>query len=260
MNDMPIYDPHDRGPQRYGPRRLFKGGGSKSTTEPTIPNELKPAATALSQIATQVGNTPYQAYTGQGVAGLNTQQQQAIDMIQQRATNGSPVMDQANSTLTGFLQGGQTNPYLDQMVGNAQRSVVDAYNMTARPAQIAAQVGSGSFGNSGLQQMQAYQDGQLQNQLGQIATTMYGNAYNTDQANKLSALNLAPTYGNQAYTDAGQLLNAGTTAQNNQQDQLDFQYQQFQNQQDYPLKQLQALTGVLGQNMGQKTTTSGGGK
>lgn len=248
--------------RREGGRLVCGGGGgsSKSTTTPVVPDELKPAAQSLSKIATQVGNTPYQAYTGQGVAGLNGQQQQAISMIQDRAANGSPIMDQANSTLTSMLQGGQTNPYLDQMVGNAQKSVVDAYNMVSRPQQIAAGINSGSFGNSGLQQAQAYQDGQLQQQLGNLATTMYGNAYNTDQANKLSALGMAQSYGNQAYTDAGQLLNAGTTAQNNQQDQLDFQYQQFQNQQDYPLKQLQALTGVLGQNMGQKTTQSGGGK
>lgn len=235
------------------------GGGQTSTTTQTVPQELKGAATAYSNLATNLANTPYQAYTGQGVAGLNNYQQQAIDQIQNRASNGSPILDTANSTLTGLL-GDNTNPYLDQQVANAQKSVTDAYNNVQRPAQITAAVNSGSFGNSGLEQAQRYDDSQLQQNLGNIATSMYGNAYNTNQANKLSALGMAQSYGNQDYTDAGQLLNAGTTAYNNTQDQNDFQYQQYQNQQNYPLQQLSALSGVISGSAGQTTKTSGGGK
>jgi hypothetical protein len=221
------------------------GGGQTSSTQMTIPDELKGAATSLSKIATQVGNSPYQAYGGQGVADMNSTQQSAMDMIQQRAANGSPVMNQANDTLMKTLQGGQTNPYLDSMVQKAQDSVKSNFNTAA--------VNSGSFGNSGLQQQ--YGAG-----LSDVATQMYGNAYNTDRAAQMQGLGMAQSYGNQAYTDAGQLMNAGNQFQNNAQDKADFSYQQHQNQQNYPLQQLSALGGTL-QGMGGSTTTStGGGK
>lgn len=255
-----IYDPNDKGPQRFGPRRLFKGGGGQTTTQ-EIPDELKPLASAYASRAMEVGNTPFQAYGGQRFAGLNSTQNAGIDMISQRAQDGSPVMDQANSTLTDFLQGNKQNPYLDGMVSKAQGSVTDAYNQVARPQQTSAMVNSGSFGNSGLEQSQQFQDKQLQGQLGDIATSMYGNAYNTDRANQLSALSQAPTFGNQAYTDASQLLNAGGVQQQNQQNQADFNYQQFQDQQNQPYKNLQTLGAPFtGTSFGGTTTTSGGGK
>lgn len=221
------------------------GGGGTSTTMPVIPDELKPAAEALSRVATQVGNTPYQAYGGTGVVGMNDAQNQALGMVANRAMSGSPIMDQANSTLTSMLQGGQTNPYLDQMVQRAQDSVRS--NMTS------AMVGSGSFGNSGVQEAAG-------RAMGDVASQMYGNAYETNAARQMQALGMAPTFGNQAYTDAQQLLNAGSFAQNNAQDMADFNYQQYLNQQNYPLQQLSALSGTLQGQMGSTTTQTGGGK
>lgn len=227
--------------------RIYGGGGggpSTSTTTPTIPDELKPAATALSNVATNVGNNPYQAYTGQGVAGLNGYQGQALNQIAGQAQNNA-IQQRSESALSSML-GDQTNPYLDGLVQKAQDSVKSNMNT--------AMANSGSFGNSGVQQATAQG-------LGDVATQMYGNAYNTNQANRLQALQLQSGVQNSAYTNANQLLNAGNMVQNNAQDKLDFDYQQYLNRQDYPLKQMQALTGVLGQNMGSTTATNqSGGK
>lgn len=230
--------------------RIYGGGGggggtSTSSTQATIPNELKGAATALSNVATRVGNTPYQAYTGQGVADMNWYQNVALNQIAGQSQNNA-IQQQSESALSSMLSD-QTNPYLDGLVQKAQDSVKSNFNTN--------QVNSGSFGNSGVQQT-------LAQGLGDVASQMYGNAYNTNQANRLQAIGQSAGVQNAAYTNANQLLNAGNMVQNNAQDQLDFNYQQYLNQQDYPLKQMQALTGVLGQNMGSTTTTtqSGGGK
>ncbi len=56
-----------------------------------------------------------------------------------------------------------TNPYLDQMVQRAQDSVKSNINTAA--------INSGSFGNSGVQEM-------MQRGLGDVATQMYGQDYN----------------------------------------------------------------------------------
>lgn len=259
--EFSVYDQHDKGPVKFGPRRLYKGGGGgTSVTTPTIPDELKPLANQYTATALKYANTPFQAYGGQRYADLNNTQNNALQMIQNRAMNGSATMNNAEGALNQFIRGVNTNPYLDQMVNKAQQSVANNYNLMTKPAMESAMVNSGSFGNSGLQQMQANEQKQAAQQMSDIATQMYGGAYNTDQANRMQAINMAPTYGNAAYTDAGQLLQAGNTQQNNAQNNLDFAYQQFQNQQDYPIKQLGAMSGVIGQNMGQTTTQSGGGK
>ena len=244
-------------------RAMGGGGGGSSTSSSQIvyPDELKPLLRNVANLSTQMANQNWQAYGGQRYADLNDTQQQALQMVQDRAANGSALMDTANQSLTGMLQGGQTNPYLDDMVSRAQQSMVDSYNLTTAPQQANAQAMSGSFGNSGLQQMQLAQQNQLQQNLGGVATQMYGDAYKTNQANQLAALGMAQSYGNQAYADADKLLSAGDTLQNQQQNNLDFAYEQYLNRQDDPYKRLQAMTGVLNNSAGSTTTTNqSGGK
>ena len=264
-HDISIYDPNDKGPQRFGQRKLFKGGGGggTSTTTQNIPEELKPLATAYADKAIGISGQGYTPYGGQRYADLNATQGAGIGMIANRALNGSPVMNTANETLINTLQGGNTNPYLDAMVGKAQQSVVDNYQRAVRPGQVTAQVGSGSFGNSGLAEQESWQQDNLQQNLGDIATSMYGNAYNTDRANQMQALGMAQSYGNQPYQDAQQLMNAGQLLQDQQQQNLDFNYQQFQERENLPYKQLAAMSGVFGSNLGSSATTTqsgGGGK
>jgi len=237
------------------------GGSGSSTTVPSIPPELKPLANLYVQQATKIGETPFQPYTDQRYADLNQTQNQGIGMVQDRALGGSATMNNAENSLNQFINGGVTNPYLDSLVAKSQRSVVDQFNNMTKPQTEAAMQQSGSFGNSGLQSLLQNQQKAAGQTMGDIATQMYGNAYNTDQANRMQAIGMAPTFGNAAYTDASQLLNAGNIQQQQDQNNLDFGYNQFQQAQDYPFKQLQATGGVIGQNMGSQTqsTNSGGG-
>lgn len=246
----------------YGKKRVYGagGGGQTTTSSQEIPAELKPLANLYVNQASQIAQTPFQSYQGQRYADLNQTQNQGLDMVANRATNGSQTMNNAEGALNGFIQGGQTNPYLDSMVAKSQQSVIDGFNNMTKPQTEAAMQHSGSFGNSGYQQLMQNQQKAAGQQLSDISNNMYGNAYNTDQANKMQAIGQAPTFGNAAYNDASQLLNAGNIQQQNAQNPLDFQYQQYQNAQDYPFKQLQATGNVVGQSAGTSTTSSGGGK
>jgi hypothetical protein len=211
------------------------GGGGTSTTQNTIDARFSPLIDYATQAAGGVQSAGFTPYTGQRYADMNGTQQAGIGMIQDRAVNGDPTMNQANSTLQQTLAGGNTNPYLDSMVQKAQSSVMG--NMGALQAR------SGSFGNAGIAEQGARQMG--------------------DIANQMSALQLAPTYGNQAYTDASQLMKAGQTVQDQNQQNLDFKYNQFQDQQNLPYKQMAAYSGLLGSSGatgGSTTTQSGGGK
>lgn len=221
------------------------GGGGQSTTTQSIPEELKPLAEAYVGKAIDLGNTGYQPYTGQRYAGLNTTQQQGLDAITQRAMLGSQTVNNAEGQLNEVIAGGNTNPYLDQLVGKAQDSVRSAYNTAA--------VNSGSFGNAGLAE-------QAGRQMGDVAAQMYGQAYDQDRARQMQAIGMAPQFGNQAYSDAEQLMKAGQVQQDQQQQGLDFNYQQFQDAQNLPYRQLAAMAGPFGSNLGSTTTQSGGGK
>lgn len=201
----------------------MSGGGGSSTVKNNIPGELAPLARAYSDKALQIGNNPFQAYTGQRFAGLSQGQNQAGNFYQQQ-------------------MGGGTNPYLDAMVGRAQGNLVDQYNNVLRPQQDALAARSGSFGNSGVDATINQQQKQLMDQLSGISTQMYGGQYNADQTRRFDA--------------AQGLMGYGALQQQANQNPLDFSYQQYQQAQEQPYKNLAAMGAPFGANMGGSSTTT----
>lgn len=238
------------------------GGGQSSQTVQSIPTELKPLASAYANKAMNLGNQGYQPYTGQRYAGPTGAEQQGLNMVANRAQGGDATMNAGASALQNMMHPGQTNPYLDANVARAQTSVVNQFNNMTKPQTEAAGVHSGSFGNSGIDQTLQNQQVAAGKQMGDIASQMYGQDYTDSRNRSLQAAQLAPTYGNAAYNDANQLLNAGSYARGLQQQNNDFGYQQYTDQQNLPYKQLGAMSGVFGSNLGgqSSTTSSGGGK
>lgn len=224
------------------------GGGGSSTTVQEIPAELKPLASRYTQEATKMFDTPFQSYTGQRYADLNPTQYASLGMTANRALGGSQTFDNAESNLNQMMGGG-SNPYLDAMYNKAAKGVVSNYNTAA--------MRSGSFGNSGLGE-------QLATGLGDLATGLYGGAYESDQARRMQAIGMAPQFANQTYQDANQLMSAGQTLQDQAQQQNDFNYEEFMRQQNYPYQNLAAAAGVFGTNLGGTSKTesnqSSGGK
>ena len=238
------------------------GGGGTSTTVQQIPEELKPLAAAYTQKAIGVGNQSFDPYTDQRYADVNSAQNLGLQMTQDRALGGSQTMNNAEGSLNQFIQGGQTNPYLDQMYGAAAGNMTKNYNDAVLPGVNSTFAMGGRFGSNAHQQGLQNAENTLGQNLGNMATSMYGNAYGQDQQNRLSAIGQAPTFGNAAYQDAGHLMNAGQFVQDQAQNPLDFAYQQYQDEQNLPYKQLAGMGGVFGSNLGSSSTTqsSGGGK
>jgi hypothetical protein len=231
--------------QEHGRRVMGGGGGGGQTTTANIPEELRPLARAYTDNAIGLSRQQFTPYQGQRYADLNTTQNLGIGMVQQRALNGSATMNNAESNLNQMMGGG-SNPHLNAMVNRAQGNVMGNANQAAAR--------SGSFGNSGIAESAA-------RQMGDVATSMYGQAYDSDQNRRMQAINMAPTFGNQAYNDANNLMRAGQVVQDQQQQGLDFNYNQFTDAQNLPYRQLSAMSGVFqSQPYGSSTTTSGGGK
>jgi hypothetical protein len=76
---------------------------------------------------------------------------------------------------------GQNNPYLQQNIDKAQGDLVRNYNLTTQPAYNSAMVKSGSFGNSGVQQMNENAQKNLQGSLGDVSNSMRMQDYNNQQ-------------------------------------------------------------------------------
>jgi hypothetical protein len=227
-------------------RKLHKGGGGgESTTVQEIPAELKPLASAYTTKALNLSDT-FNPYQGQRYEDLNAIQGAGLGMATNRALQGSATMGNAENSLNQFI-GGQTNPYLDAM-----------YNQAA--GKVAGSVNS-NFSNAGRYGSGAH-TGALTEGLGNMATNLYGGAYENDAARRMQAIGMAPTFGNAAYQDASQLLNAGQILQDQGQQNKDFAFQQYQEGENLPYKNLAAMSGVFGSNLGgvSKTTQDSGGK
>lgn len=225
------------------------GGGSSGTSKNVteIPAELKPLATRYSEAGINLFDTPYDYYDQQRFAPLNANQNAGIDMTVQRALQGSDTFNNADAALNSFYNAGP-NPYLDAMFQQASGNVMKNVNSNYA---LAGRLGSNSHADTYSQN------------LADLATQMYGGAYDADQNRKLQAISQAPTFANQAYTDASQLMKAGQVQQDQAQQQLDFNYQQFLDEQNKTYNDMAAAAGVFqAQPFGQTTTTksSGGGK
>jgi hypothetical protein len=77
------------------------------------------------------------------------------------------------------------NPYLNPTVDNVLGDITRNYNLSTAPAYDAAMLRSGSFGNSGVQQMQGESQRQLQQSLGRAASDLrYGDYWNNENLNR----------------------------------------------------------------------------
>ena len=76
---------------------------------------------------------------------------------------------------------GEANPYLQDVVDLTTRDMTDAYNRTVVPAQNAAALRSGSFGNSGLAELAQADARGLQTSIGDPASKLRFNDYTQRQ-------------------------------------------------------------------------------
>jgi hypothetical protein len=135
---------------------------------------------------------------------------------------------------------GGMNPYTQGAVNSTMQDMATNYNLINRPQQESSMVGSGSFGNSGLQQMQQNQDKNQATAMGNVAGNMQNNAFLGQQQFGLQAQNQLynQQMGNQNF-DANQYW----TGQNFDANRYDQSFNQNQ-------QQLQNYMGLIGQANG----------
>jgi hypothetical protein len=258
------------------------GTGTQTSTgsqRVNMPSWLQDPAQGLLSDAQKLSQQAYTPYGGQTVAGFDPYQTQGINQQAQLAQQGSQAYGMADQQLQRTLSGGGfqpaasnpyagSNPYLSQQIDQAQGDVIRNYNNVAKPQTEASMVRSGSFGNSGLLQMQQQQQSDLQRNLGDISSGMRFNDYQMqaglgeNQANRnqgafeaerqrqYGAIGATPGFTSARYLDSQMLQGAGQQRQGQQQAELMDAYQRFQQQQAHPYQQQQYLQSILNPMMG----------
>jgi len=231
--------------------------------------------------ANQVGSLPYQQYTGDLISGFTPSQEQAFNNINSLQGTGQGYYNAA----AGYTAAG-ASPVSSNAISNYmspyQKQVINAAmaNMQENNAQQANDltgnaISAGAFGGdrAGVAQAELARQQALANNetLANLYNTGYSQALSAaqqDQQNALTAGNQLTNLGTSASTtglnEANALLEAGNQQQQQEQNILNAQYEQWQNQQQYPYETatwLSQLSTGLGSNMGgSSTTTSDTGK
>lgn len=249
------------------------GGGptnQQSTTTQNIPAWALPYA---QQLLGQAGNLvlpggqlqQMPSNLNQQVAGFTPFQNQAFGDIGNTTGQSGDLAgagaQNLGATLSGQFLDPSSNPYLQKTYNMAAENLTNEYNLGTAPSlQAEGLQASGGGGPGALQGSSAFNEAQSANQfglgenLGNLATQIYGGNYQQERQNQISGLGLLPQTQNSLYQPAQELLGAGSLQQQQQQTGLDTTFQNALRAFQFPQQNLSFLGNILGQ------ATQGGGK
>jgi hypothetical protein len=228
-----------------------------------MPKWLQDAIYNQIQVATNLANKPYQAYTGELVAPLSAQQQQAYQNVSANQGAWQPGMNAATTgtqNLANATAVGNINAYMNPYTQNVtdQIAKLGARNLSENllPAVGDQFVRAGQFGGSRMGDFgqRAVRDTQ-ESILGQQTQALqqgYGQALGASQSDlarqqgALSQLGQLTQQGQQLRTsDTAALEAAGLAQQQAQQAQDSANYNQYLTAQQYPAQQLSYLNSSI---------------
>lgn len=190
-----------------------------------------------------------QFYQGQTYAGFTPQQEQAMRMQEQRALAGSPLTQQAQTTLGSFL--GSTGAQGEYIPPAQSGLLTGAINRALDPVQQRMESALAQRGRTGS----AAGTRAMTETLGNVAADLAYRDYATQRQQAMQAAQLAPSMAAQDYYDIGQLGQVGVQRQQMGQMGIDEAMQRYQYEQLSPQQQLQQYQNLIaGFPMGGTTT------
>lgn len=190
-----------------------------------------------------------QFYQGQTYAGFTPQQEQAMRMQEQRALAGSPLTQQAQTTLGSFL--GSTGAQGEYIPPAQSGLLTGAINRALDPVQQRMESALAQRGRTGS----AAGTRAMTETLGNVAADLAYRDYATQRQQAMQAAQLAPSMAAQDYYDIGQLGQVGAQRQQMGQMGIDEAMQRYQYEQLSPQQQLQQYQNLIaGFPMGSTTT------
>jgi hypothetical protein len=202
----------------------------------------------------------------QGGTGLNQQQAQLANQLTRGQVVNPALQETQRIALGGDLG---RNPYLNAQYQQGAQQLTDQWKNTVVPGMDTNFAQSGRLGSGAYALLRNQTEQGLARGLGDLATNIYGGAYQSDQANKMAALNQWQGLGQTAIGNqlsganlfgTGQqnlfgAVGAAPGAQSLNYDALDRMYKAGLVQQQAPWQQYQAAGGILGGLPGARNQT-----
>lgn len=258
------------------------GGSSTTTTSSHLPAWAVPYAKELlgsgsSEYLPNGTVAQMPSNLNQQVAGFTPDQTAALNSISGTTGTANGLGTANAGYASGVLAGDQlnpnSNPYLAGTYNEAAQGLVNQYQTAIGPStmaagEVASGGGPGALGtNSSYNQTAALNQYNLGQNLNNLATNIYGGAYEQGIQNQLSVSQGIGNVQNSLYTGANEQLGAGSLEQQQQQSLFNTQYQNALNANQYPMQALSGFASLLGQATGGTggsisvgTSPSGGGK
>ena len=252
-----------------------KGSQSTQTSSTTAPNpQAMDAYSSLLNQAQTTAATPYQAYSGELTAPINSQQQTGVGGVNNYANWASPYETQAAGVAGGLTSGvtpGQIQSFMSPYTQNVVDATQNQFNNQNAIAQSGLQGNEIAQGALGGNRNAVAAANLAQNQqiaqapvIANLENTGYQSAVNTALANNQQQLGAAQGLAgigaqgqSSGISGATSQIGAGTLEQQTQQAQDTARLNQFMQQQAYPFQTEQWLAGMdtgVGSQMGGTST------
>jgi hypothetical protein len=249
------------------------GKGSNTTTSTTSSTPDPQAAAAYRDLLTRaqgVASTPYQAYTGDLTAGVNSQQNAGISGINSAAGYANPYIQNASglaasatAPITAQTIQQYQNPYTQQVVDATTAQMRNEFGQQ-QASLTGNQIAQGALGGNATGVARGILGGQQGRTMASTVAGLYDKSYQQalsaaqqQQQTGLAGANAQAQYGlsgqNAALTGATAQIGAGSLQQQTEQARLNAAYQQYQQAQAHPYQQAQWLAGMatgVGSNLG----------
>lgn len=147
-------------------------------------------------------------YQGNTYVDYSPETLTALDMVTQRATNGSALNGAANQSVLDTINGNylQGNPYIDSVIDKSLGDVNKKYSEQILPGLASNFAQSGRYGSGIHQNVTSDAVGQLGKEAMGVASGIRYDNYNQERQRQLQAAALAPSLAQGDYYDAQQLM------------------------------------------------------
>ncbi|MBO0611703.1 hypothetical protein [Thiothrix fructosivorans] len=188
-------------------------GGSKTQTTSTkvdLPPEVQ---AMMDKYFGEVGNLYDSGYTP--TAGINTQQNYALDSAMSGQQNLASDVNQSRGLLTKTVAGDflNANPYFDQTVSRALGGITDAYQTATAPQTDANFARANAFGGSAWRGAVDRNERNLAEALGSTENQMRSGNFQQERAAQMQAAGMLPSLDTTQLQGAQGLLGMGTAMQ-----------------------------------------------
>jgi hypothetical protein len=231
------------------------GGGSgssqRSTSSTSVPKwQRKYLEDLYGQAQSEVANNPMEMYGGDMVAAQDPATLGYYGDALDYAANGNAGLNQAgdynSDVLEGKYLGPESNPYLRDTYDMASRAVTENYRDSVLPAVTSRFARAGQLGSGGYVGARNRADQSLARSLGDVATGIYGGAYESERGRMDSARSFAPVLAEDETYRLGLQQGVGQQKQDYQQSLIDELIARFDFAQNEPAQRLSRYASLLG--------------